>query len=369
VVEITMTGEIGVYQDRALVDGATFILDQPVTLVARWGQKDDVLWAHEESLMLVGPTGVGKTTLAGQLVGGLLGLLPDVLGWPVLPARKILYLAMDRPRQIQRALQRLFGEAHRAELAARLVIRRGPLPFDLGRNPELLLQLALDVGADVIIIDSLKDAATRLSEDSTGGSVNRAIQLCNAEGVDVLMLHHQRKGQDGRKPMTLEDVYGNSQITNGAGSIVLLWGDAGSILVELSHLKPPAEMLGPFMIEHDHHAGISKIVTGWDPLSWLTLQGPAGATISEAAVAHHGVKVAPGSAKWKQTERRLLKLVGDRLASKIPQGPVGSQARFVGVVAQVLQPRFPVDTSRGHERLFPLVDQAVDNSRTPEDTE
>ena len=46
------------------VDGGTFILDIPEAIPALWGDGDDVLWAQGESLMIAGPLGLGKTTLA-----------------------------------------------------------------------------------------------------------------------------------------------------------------------------------------------------------------------------------------------------------------------------------------------------------------
>src|SRR4051812_37882823 len=66
-----------------LEPGGDFILDAPDTVPALWGTDDDVLWARGEALMLVGGPGVGKTTIAGQLVRGRLGLADDLLGYPV----------------------------------------------------------------------------------------------------------------------------------------------------------------------------------------------------------------------------------------------------------------------------------------------
>jgi replicative DNA helicase len=58
---------------------------------------------------MVGPQGVGKTTLAGQLVRGRLGLADTVLGLPIEPGKtRVLYMAMDRPSQVARALRRQF---------------------------------------------------------------------------------------------------------------------------------------------------------------------------------------------------------------------------------------------------------------------
>ena len=40
----------------------------------------------------------------------------------------------------------------------------------------------------------------KLTDDETGGSVNRAFQHCSAAGVDLVVLHHQRKGDGTSKP-------------------------------------------------------------------------------------------------------------------------------------------------------------------------
>jgi hypothetical protein len=149
-------------------DGATFILDEAADLEARWGRGGEVLWARGESLVIAAPPGVGKTTLAGQIVAGLIGITPDVLGYPITPATRVLYLAMDRPRQIRRALRRLFTEEHREQLAEHLVVRPGPIPSDLGNKPELLLDLVCSHGCDVVVLDSLKDAAVHSRRGRAG---------------------------------------------------------------------------------------------------------------------------------------------------------------------------------------------------------
>ncbi len=79
---------------------------------------------------VAGPMGLGKTMLALLLMHAQLGLGDGrVLGLPV-PERpgKILYLAMDRPAQIARAVHRLFTENERQVLAERLLIWRGRHP-------------------------------------------------------------------------------------------------------------------------------------------------------------------------------------------------------------------------------------------------
>ena len=81
-----------------LKSGATFVLDDRAELDPIWGSGDEVLWASLEPLLIVGPTGVGKTTLALQLLAARLGILDQVLGWPVkLADSPILYRRWTDP--------------------------------------------------------------------------------------------------------------------------------------------------------------------------------------------------------------------------------------------------------------------------------
>lgn len=280
---------------------------------ALWGREDQVLWPDSESLVIASPPGVGKTTLANLVVGAAIGLADEVLGYPVARAERVLYLAMDRPAQIRRAMRRIFTEADREAIDAHLVIRPGPLPADLAERPETLLDLALRAGATRVVVDSVKDAVSKVADDQAGGAFNRAVQACNAEGVSVLCLHHQRKGQAGAKPTSLEDVYGSTWITAGAGSVLLLWGEPGSGAAELVHLKSPSTPVGPLSLELDTFAGTMRVVREWDPLAWLRNRGGAG-TVTEAAQAMTGT--APTNASRHRARRRLDGLVARGLATK-----------------------------------------------------
>ena len=231
--------------------GGSFILDGDDTFVPLWGEEDQVAWAEGESLWVCGPQGVAKSTLMQNIALRRHGVLRgDLLGWPVATADLPgLYLAMDRPNQIKRSLRRMVTENDRATLDANLIVWKGPPPADIAKHTDVLVNLADQAGAGTIYIDSLKDAAIGLSDDEVGSGFNRAVQTCLANGIEVMGAHHQRKGQQGGpKPKSLDDVYGSTWITSGAGSVILLWGKAGDVVMELEHLKPPAEPVGPMQV-------------------------------------------------------------------------------------------------------------------------
>ena len=103
-------------QIRDRLQPGSVVLGAPYRVPALWGTGDEVLGAQGEARMIVGPAGVGKTTLTGQLVRACLGLGDGtVLGWPIQRGcGRVLYLAMDRADQIRRRLRRQFPEDDRA---------------------------------------------------------------------------------------------------------------------------------------------------------------------------------------------------------------------------------------------------------------
>jgi hypothetical protein len=159
-----------------------------------------------------------------------------------------------------------------------------------------------------VIVDSLKDVALGLTEDETGQGVNQAHQFCVAAGVEVCVLHHQRKtGTDGGKPQRLADVYGSRWITAGSGSVVLLWGQAGDAVVEWSHLKQPAEAVGPFKVKHDHRDGASEVLEQADPVA-MAERGPV--TAKTFAMELFG-KESPDRNEVERARRKLERLAGE----------------------------------------------------------
>ena len=315
-----------------MVDGATFILNAPEQPPAVWGYGESVVWSEGESLTIVGPPGVGKTTLGGQVVkarikGGA------VLGYGVSPtSSKVLYLAMDRPAQIARSLRRHFTEDDREILAERLVVWKGPPPADVAKNTSVLVSLCKLAGADTLVVDSIKDAAIGLSNDEVGAAYNQARQLVLAAGIQVMELHHMvKRGPNGSKPTQLADVYGSTWITSGAGSVLLIWGQPGDMVVEMLHLKQPANDIGPLMIEHDHANGTSKVWHGENGEHSLETQlanaGPLGLTKRAAAALIYGTDD-PTENDQRKAAARLDDLVKRGAATFQKGGGRGHESRW-----------------------------------------
>lgn len=309
---------------RAALDAHEFLVEQNIESPTVWGEGSDVLWAIGQSLMVVGPPGVGKTTLLAQLVAGRLGIMDEVLGFEMaMGAKKVLYLAMDRPAQIRGIFRRLLTARQIEEVKDDLRFWEGPLEKDLASNPAHLVELCERHEADTLVVDSVKDlTAGDISTDAVGGPLNRAFQSVLASGVELLLTHHQRKGQaGGPKPKTLEDVHGNSAFRNGAGSVLLIWGEAGGENVELVHLKQPVALVGPLDVAHDHDRGISSVVKK-PPDPYTVLRGVAGGlTALELARVRLG-GAEPGKNDVSRATRLLRQMIAQGKVVELPgEGP------------------------------------------------
>lgn len=299
------------------VDGHTFITAEPDQIPACWGKGDQVFWAEGEGLMIVGPDGVGKTTLMQQLALARIGLNDTLLGQPVVEARHVLYIAADRPRQAARSFARMVSPIHHQLLRERLTVWRGPLPFDLTTDRAALAGLAQELGATDIYIDSLKDVALDLSKDETGSRVNIALQEVIARNIDLCVAHHQRKeGRDGTgKPKRLADVYGSRWLTAGMGSVICLWGEPGDPVVELLHLKQPAEDVGPLQLLHDHKHGRTTIETSTSVIEILAEHHHTGLEVRTLAERLYQ-KPEPTRSEIEKARRRLEALADEGLATR-----------------------------------------------------
>ncbi len=307
---------------RRPVPAGTAVFDDDGELVVLWGHSGAPLWSAGESLFVVGPIGVGKTTLGQRLVLARIGVIePKLLNRPVaVDERPFLYIAADRPRQALRSLRRMVTEDQRDLLDERLLIWKGPLPFNLTKEPWRLSVMIQENGCSGAFIDSLKDVAIGLSSDEVGAQVNMAFQEVTAAGLELVVNHHQRKGTaENRRPRALEDVYGSTWLAAGAGSVVILWGAAGDPLLELDHLKPPAEKVGPLLIRVDHIGGGVEIADDEPDLLAAVRGTSRGLSATGAAVILFGV-AEPDRQHVERARRRLNRLEADRLVHKDPGG-------------------------------------------------
>jgi len=299
--------------------GGDYILDSPdVEIICGSGTK--IVWAKGEPLLIVGPQGVGKTTVKQQLALARAGLQDSVLGFPVEPdSRCILYVAADRPTQARRSLARMISEEDRTVLNERLEIWPGPLPFDLAsrKGAEAFGEFLREGRWGTVFIDALKDVTSQLSPDDAGLAINHAFQLAMALDVQLCIGHHQRKAQgDNSRPNRLDDVHGNANITRGCGSVILLWGNAGDREVELRHLKPVMDIVGPLRIVHDHAKGTSRAAnTTLDVIDVVLKNAELGATLIDVAIALYNSNQ---DADLARARRRLEKLVKEGILTYEP---------------------------------------------------
>lgn len=319
--------------DPRALDGASFIFDASDEQAAVWGSGARVAWSAGEPCILAGPQGVGKSTIAQQLVLRRIGLYDASLCDLAIEIdnRPALYVAADRPKQISRSFRRMVTEEHRAVLAERLVVWRGPPPFDLATDPQRLVGWVRSAaGGEIgtVVLDSLKDMVSDLSKEDIGHRVARALGALVGEGVETLAVHHQRKAtSENRVPRKLADVYGSTWITAGAGSVLLLWGEPGDPLVELRHLKQPVEEVGPLVLAHDHMRGQVRVQTR--DLAQLVAQAPEGLSAGEAAKQLYGRSRAT-NAEREKARRRLDSLVDAGILRRQPGTPGGSTRYLVG---------------------------------------
>ena len=289
----------------ATVAGGTFVFDDAHSDDWWWGNGDDILAMRGETLVIAANTGVGKTTLAALIMSAWIGARSDALGCQVRgDGRRVLYLAMDRPKQSARALRRIFTDDDRDLLDTSLIVRKGPPPAQITADPTVWATLANQHGAGLVIVDGLKDATSELNGDEAGLAANQAMQAVIAAGCELIVLHHLRIGVGGGKP-SLDDLYGSTWIPSGAGSVIVLQGVAGGDRVKLHHLKSPVDAAGPWDIALNPATGTMARVRSDDLARIIESCGRDGADARQVAYAIYGSN--PTDAMVQRVNRDLGK--------------------------------------------------------------
>lgn len=235
----------------------------PLEVENIWGKHQESLWATGEPLMIYGPTGIGKTTLAGRLLLSLIGVDPtELLGYPINPinpGRTILYIAADRPKQAMRSLRRMAPPTAASLLRERLIIEHKRQIWASEDDPNMMWRAAQQAKAQTIFIDSSKDlAGGPLKDEGPAKALMDAIQICIANNIDVAMLHHPRKSTQetsSKRQLDLDDVYGSAWLTAGAGSVLLVDGKPGTGILRLEQLKAPAMFVGEMEVTVNYETG------------------------------------------------------------------------------------------------------------------
>jgi replicative DNA helicase len=183
------------------------------------------------------------------------------------------------------------------------------------RFADWVLEVCPDAGD--VVVDSVKDMVPGVAKDEVGAALNMAWQELIARGVELMLLHHQRKAQQGTPRVNaLDDVYGSTWLTSGLGSVFALDGDPGAQIVKLKHLKPVVMQLDDTQIRHDHHTGTTTVHDSADVelIDVVRQAGDAGVTALEAA---QNVVGAAGTAELQKVKRELNKLVKTGSVEKI----------------------------------------------------
>ena len=242
--------------------GDDFIFGDIDDVPAIWGDGAEVLWPTGEALWLAGGVGVGKSTILQQLIFHGIGVRSGpLLGYSVrFPEGIVGYVAADRPSQIRRSMRRMVTQADAPLIGGRLDVWRGAFPFDVALAAVGdLADFVIDRGWSVLAIDSLKDVTSGTTDDDKGLAINRQFQELSVRGIQLVVNHHDRKGDGTRRVKGLDDLYGSRWLGAGAGSVLYIQGEPGADEVEMHHLKIPVDKVGPLVLKHDHASGTTTV--------------------------------------------------------------------------------------------------------------
>ena len=252
-------------------------------------------WAMEPMLMdngnllLVGPSGVGKTQLLMQILIHL-ALGKDMLHYKVASPKKILWLSLEmglgEVKQFATAMQGGLTEAEMAVLEENFIIIPHGEPWALN-TPEGQDQLIKFIELhepDGIAVDSVGSAirGNISSDESVQPYTEFVDKVRNRYGCFWAAIHHMRKSKDG--PPGQDDVYGNQYLLNRSTSTYALLRSKGNTLRLRNFKNRLAPLEGDHFIERTETLNFISTSEGFDNSIEANIQALAnGDEVSESA--------------------------------------------------------------------------------------
>ena len=243
------------------IDGAAWGTKVPETLPAIWGYGERAYWTSGEFGILYGGDGTNKTTLAHGLLAGMLSFpgREKVLGYPVTPLRPdvaVIYLALDRPRQIERSWSRFHPGEYQDLTEGRLVVWPKGVPSEVINHPEWFLPWLEELAwrevkkrPGAVIIDNAIDAFGDFAKTENATLAGWILNDLARNDVDTLALAHDKKEQGAtpRKfpPASMDGLYGGRNFRAKSGTVVNLWKPPGNDigLLTVTQFKEPSEQI------------------------------------------------------------------------------------------------------------------------------
>ena len=125
-------------------------------------------------------------------------------------------------------------------------------------------------------------------------------------------------------------MYGSRWLTAGHGSVIVLWGEPGDAVVELTHLKQPADEVGPLELIHDHAHGKTRVHERPTARALVAEATNGGITVSEVAQRLYGVT--PDRNQVEKARRKLEDLVRQNFARKVEGDAPKAPAHYLPVI-------------------------------------
>lgn len=234
----------------------------------------DIEWAIEGLLektgfaMLSSKPGVGKTQILMQW-GFHNALGREFLGFKPTKKMKIVFLSLEMSHVALKIFATEMAKGFSAEDKETLqenflIIPIGePIGFDKPEGLVFIDSLLSDINPDGVIIDSVsKLSRGDISSEVTAKALNESYaHIRNKHQCWIWLIHHNRKASgENKKPVELEDIFGNVLITAEMTVVMTLWKESSGKIT----INTPKARLSPnipsFKIQRNDHLSFSIAV-------------------------------------------------------------------------------------------------------------